>query len=129
MSTNEVADAITKLDSVDIANVYGVHLDGADGRAGMATIVPAEGAEFDPEAFYAHAAAELPHYAVPAFVRVAGGVSLTATFKLRKVDLVREAYDIEAVADPIYYRDDKAKTFQRLNPKAYQRLLAAEIRF
>jgi len=129
VSTNEVGDAIQTLDSVEIANVYGVAIEGADGKAGMVTIVPAEGASFDPAAFYAHVCKELPAYARPAFVRVADSVALTATFKLQKTQLVKDGYDPAGIADSLYYRDDDAGTYAPLDGAAFAEVSDGELRF
>ena len=39
---------------------------------------------------------------------------LTSTFKLRKVDLQRDGYDPARIADPLYVRDDRTRTYVRL---------------
>lgn len=44
----------------------------------------------------------LPGYARPIFIRIANKADLTATFKLRKVDLQREGFDITKIKDTIY---------------------------
>jgi len=95
----------------------------------MVAIVPAAKATFDPAGFYEHVKGALPVYARPAFVRVANSVELTATFKLRKVDLVGAGFDPSVVSDPIFYRDDSAATFVPLDDAAHKQILAGEIRF
>ena len=95
----------------------------------MVAIVPASKATFDPAEFYAHVKGVLPVYARPAFVRVATSVELTATFKLRKVDLVGAGFDPSVVPDPVFYRDDAASTFVPLDGQAHKKILAGKIRF
>src|SRR5205085_2630213 len=83
VATQEVGDALAGAPGVTEANVYGVRVPGEDGRAGMAAVVLAGGATFDGAAFYAHAAAHLPSYARPAFVRVVSEMDVTGTLKQR----------------------------------------------
>lgn len=128
VSTNEVGDAVQRHADIDVANTYGVHVEGADGQAGMVTLVLRPGATFDPTSFYRHVEAELPVFARPAFVRLANTASLTATFKLRKVELVREGYDPDVVTDELFYRDDDGKTYRTLDQDALGRIRRGEVR-
>jgi len=128
VSTNEVADALVRHAPIEIANVYGVKVPGADGRAGMAALVMHEEASFDPDAFYAHVERELPPFARPAFVRVVDTASLTATFKLKKVELVKEGFDPDVVDDPLFVRDEDAGTYASLDEDMHSRVEAGEIR-
>ena len=129
VSTFEVADAIQMYPDVELANVYGVHLEGADGKPGMVTLVLTEGSELDPAGFFHHVKDVLPSYGRPAFVRVAEAMAVTATYKLRKVDLVEEGFDPTKTADPLYYRDDRAQTYAPLDEAVLARIQAGEIRF
>ena len=129
VSTFEVADAIQLFRGVELANVYGVHLEGADGKPGMVALVLGEGVELDPADLYHHVKEHLPAYALPAFVRVATTLAVTATFKLRKVDLVDEGFDPKKTPDPLFFRDDRAQTYAPLDEVALERILAGEIRF
>ncbi|MCA0186734.1 MAG: long-chain-acyl-CoA synthetase, partial [Proteobacteria bacterium] len=72
----------------------------------MAAVVMQPGRVFDPAAFYALTEARLPRYAAPQFVRVSREADMTASFKLRKVDLQRQGYDPTAFDDPLYVRDE-----------------------
>src|SRR5438552_3257326 len=116
VATQEVADALNGAPGVSEANVYGVEVPGAEGRAGMAAVVLADGARFDGGSFYAHAASHLPAYARPAFVRVVPEMDVTGTLKQRKQALAAEAYDLERVRDPLYVRDDAGSTYRPLTP-------------
>ena len=52
VSTTEVASVLQGDESIEIANVYGVEVPRAEGRAGMVALVMKEGRSFDPDAFY-----------------------------------------------------------------------------
>lgn len=125
VSTQQVAEILSPFPGVAVANVYGIAIPGHDGRAGMAALALQNGFDphsFDGKAFYAHCLAKLPHYAVPVFVRLQNEASLTGTFKLRKVELQREGFDLTRVKDPLYVRDDHLQTFVHLTPDRVARL-------
>jgi fatty-acyl-CoA synthase len=128
VSTNEVGDAVQRHEAVEIANTYGVAVEGADGRAGMVALLLKPGHTFDPDSFYAHVSSALPSFAQPAFVRIVNAASLTATFKLKKVDLVRDAYDPERVDDDLYFRDDQGRTYARIDQQSIGRIRAGQVR-
>jgi len=114
VSTQEVAEALASFPGLESANVYGVVVPGAEGRAGMAALVLTAPDTFDGRAFYAFTAERLPAYAAPVYVRLVRQADVTTTFKLRKVDLQRDGYDLARVSDPLYVRDDAAHTYVRL---------------
>jgi fatty-acyl-CoA synthase len=116
VSTQEVAEVLAEFPGVEIANVYGVKMPDADGRAGMAALVLGDPAAFDGRAFFEFAEERLPSYATPVFVRLAGEADMTTTFKLRKVDLQRDGYDPARVKDPLYVRDGAAGAYVPLVP-------------
>ena len=96
VSTQEVAEAMTSQPGVHLCAVYGVEVPGADGRAGMAAVTLEADTRLDGEALYYGLENALPNYARPAFVRIQQKPELTGTFKLRKVELQQQGYDIEA---------------------------------
>lgn len=102
VATTEVEGAFGRVDCVDSATVYGVRIPGADGRAGMAAVVTAEGRDFDPDACAKVLSECLPAYAVPLFVRIVDEVDQTSTFKIKKSDLKKDGYDTSVVSDPLY---------------------------
>src|SRR5437667_379465 len=116
VAAQEVADLLAGTPGVTEANVYGVPVPGEDGRAGMAALVLAEGARFDGAALYAHAERHLPAYARPALVRLVREMDVTGTLKQRKLALAAEGYDPACVADPLFVRDDAARTYVSLTP-------------
>ncbi|MGH7092452.1 MAG: AMP-binding enzyme, partial [Stellaceae bacterium] len=126
VSTGEVAEAMTACPGISEAVVYGVVVPGADGRAGMATIVA--GADFDFAALRRHLAAALPDYARPVFVRVRAALDVTETFKQKKQDLVREGFDPAATGDALYIDDRAAGAFVRIDPALHRRIIAGEVR-
>jgi len=122
VSTQEVAEALAPFPGLALANVYGVHVPGHDGRAGMAALLMAPNEPFDGARFYAHVDGVLPRYAAPLFVRLLAQVETTGTFKLRKVNLQEEGFDLARVADPLFLRDDEARAYVPLTAE-----LAADV--
>jgi fatty-acyl-CoA synthase len=126
VSTSEVAEVINSFPGVEDANVYGVTVVGRDGRAGMAAIV-CHG-NCDLAALHAHLAKNLPDYARPLFLRIRGELEMTATFKQKKIDLVREGFNPAATRDPIFFNDSRSQAFVRLDADLYRRIESGEMR-
>jgi fatty-acyl-CoA synthase len=129
VSTNEVAEVCSRFPGVETANVYGVQVPGADGRAGMIALALGEKGVFRPETFYAHVDSSLPAYARPAFVRLVTATSLTATFKLKKNELQAEGFDPRKTSDLLFYRDDARRSYEPLDAAAHERVLRGALRF
>jgi len=101
VSTNEVAEALNRAPGVIEANVYGVEVPGAEGRAGMASLNIDD--TFSLDAFAAHVERNLPGYQRPYFLRLQRDMRITGTFKHQKVDYRREGYDPARTSDPLYF--------------------------
>jgi fatty-acyl-CoA synthase len=125
VATSEVAAAITAFPGIVEAAVYGVHIPGTEGAAGMAAIV-CEG-PLDLAALRAHLARRLPAYARPLFVRVMAKIAVTGTFKHTKSDLQREGYD-PAAGDAIYFDDPARREFVPLDGALYASVQAGKMR-
>jgi fatty-acyl-CoA synthase len=126
VSTTEVADAIAAYPGVLEAVVYGVTIPCTEGRAGMAAVVASQ--ELDLTTFRQHLAERLPEYARPLFLRIRAKMELTATFKPKKEDLVREGYDPTAIIDAIYFNDRVSQSFVKLDTLLYERLQTGNVR-
>jgi fatty-acyl-CoA synthase len=126
VATSEVSEAIGAFPGVEQACVYGVAIPGADGRAGMATLVASH--PLDLAAFREHLVNRLPEYARPLFLRLRSQIQTTATFKLVKNELVREGYDPAATGDIIYFHDGTRQAFVPLDQALYDRIQAGKIR-
>ena len=125
VSTTEVAGVLAQAPGVREAIVYGVAVPGADGRAGMASLVV--GPEFDIKALAAQVDAALPGYAAPLFVRLQHEAEVTGTFKYRKIDLVTAGFDPDLVNGPVFYRNP-VKGYVRLTRPTYQKIVSGEMR-
>lgn len=93
VATTQVEGALGGHPAVDGAVVYGVDIEGTDGKAGMAAVTLRDGETFDGKAVAEHLYDKLPTYAVPLFVRVVDSLEQTSTFKSQKVALRKLGYE------------------------------------
>jgi fatty-acyl-CoA synthase len=97
-----------------------------DGRAGMAALVTAPG--FDVADLALKLAGNLPAYARPIFIRLRPEMEITGTFKLRKVELVREGFDPNTVDDPLYVFDTGTERYVPLDVARYEAILSGSVK-
>ncbi len=126
VATSEVAEAISVYPGVLEANIYGVHVSGHDGRAGMAALVV--GDDFDMTDFGPYLTQQLPEYARPLFIRMQAQIEATGTFKQRKVDLVKQGFNPGTIEDRIYFNDARSGEVQILDTTLYHRIIEGEQR-
>ena len=120
VSTTEVAERLQAAPGVREASVYGVAVEGADGRAGMAGLVVDP--DFDVAAFSDYVGRELPSFAQPVFVRILPQIDVTGTFKPRKMDLIADGFDPAKAKGPLYLRDAK-KGYVKLTKVGFEKIL------
>ena len=126
VATNEVSDVVSKYPGVELANAYGVEVPGAEGRAGMVAMTVNE--DFDMSGFADHCRSALPPYAVPLFIRLQSEAETTGTFKFRKVELVKEGYDLAASEDPVWFLEPGAGGYVLMEERHQDALAAGEYR-
>jgi fatty-acyl-CoA synthase len=124
VSTSQVAEALTQAEGVQHANVYGVEVPGADGRAGMAALVVDK--SFDLGAFAGVVDQRLPDYARPLFLRLTHDLDATGTFKPKKVELKADGFDPDKVKDPLYFRS-AGNGYVPLDAAAYAEICAGKL--
>lgn len=107
VATTELETALTTAPGIEHAVAFGTEVPDCDGRAGMAAIQLAAGAEFDPRALAQHLYTELPVYAVPLFLRIVPSVDTTSTFKNIKVQLRDQGYS-DVGDDPVWVLKGRA---------------------
>jgi len=125
VSTAEVSQQLTGCDGVQEAIVYGVSVEGYDGRAGMASLVV--GPEFDLVTFASHVEAQLPAFARPLFIRLTTEVETTGTFKYRKLDLVEQGFDPAKITQPLFFKKP-GEGYVPITPALYNQINAGEFR-
>lgn len=114
VATSEVEGVLARLSFLEHAVVYGVKVEGFDGRAGMAAVSVKPGLKLDLEMLARHLVSSLPAYAVPLFIRQLNGVETTGTFKYQKVQLKKEGIDQTLFGDPIYRFNAASQNYDHL---------------
>lgn len=112
VATSEVEGVLAKLPFLEHAVVYGVKLEGVDGRAGMAAVAVKRGRRLDLKAMANHLVSNLPAYAVPQYVRVLKLVETTGTFKYQKVKLKKEGIDQNQFHDSLYQFNADTQSYE-----------------
>lgn len=104
VSTTEVENVLLQHPQIAEVVAYGVEIANTNGRAGMVAITPSESlAALDMRELLQFAHGQLPHYAVPLFLRIKVKMETTGTFKYQKMKLKEEAFDpAKAGNDPVY---------------------------
>ena len=130
VSTTEVENCISQFGSISDVIVYGVEVPETNGRAGMAAIWLKDGALFNPHEFYQYMRSVLPAYATPLFVRIAKeAMETTGTFKYKKTDLKKQAFDISQLKDEVWVCLPKENAFQKIDQTLLKKINAAEYSF
>ena len=131
VSTNEVAEALAVFEGIKLPNVYGVAMPDTDGRAGMAAVTLDDTNSLDGAALAAHVDKFLPAYARPIFIRVQPEAETTGTFKYRKVELVKDGYDLTKLkeGERIYVRLPGSDAYDILTPELQDKTDKGEINF
>ena len=125
VSTMEVAAILNKYPEVLDSNVYGVEVESADGRAGMALMNVS--AEFDFEVFSEHVEKNLNTFQRPCFIRIAEVMKTTGTFKHQKEDLKKQGFNPAVIEDQLYFY--QKGRYVEIDDSLYQRIQSGEERF
>ena len=126
VSTTQVEATMSNVLTLEDVIVYGVQIQGMDGRAGMAAIAGGE-ESVDLDALVTKLFLLLPPYAVPRFLRF-GSTEITGTFKLKKTRLRDEGFDLTKVSDAVYMLDLSEKRYVPFTQELQEKLLQGEIR-
>lgn len=127
VSTSEVEGLISNILKLKDVVVYGVEVPGIEGRAGMAAILD-EHETLNLDSLSENLAMVLPPYARPMFIRLLKSVETTGTFKIRKVDLKKESFDVTKVQDKIYYMDVRSGQYKPVTPEIYKDICEGKIK-
>ncbi|XP_023345858.1 long-chain fatty acid transport protein 4 [Eurytemora carolleeae] len=126
VSTAEVEVTVSKLLDGLAVVAYGVQIPGLEGRAGMVCI-QAESSSIDLEKMILELSNQLPSYARPIFYRFSQDLDITGTYKLKKVKLCEEGFNICCVSDPILFLDRNLK-LHTLNQDIYNSIIDGTIK-
>ena len=73
----------------------------------------------------------MPAYQRPVFIRVQPEIEMTGTFKFRKVELVKEGYDVTKFEDGVssYFYSKQEKSFIPLTIEMVRKIDSGELKF
>ncbi len=128
VSTQEVESILMDFEAVELATVYGVHIENMTGQAGMASVVKMPETKWDWGEFVDFAQKNLPSYAIPRFIRFREKLEMTSTLKVKKVNLRNEGFDPSLVREPLYFWDEDRGTYLELDRVNYGRIISGEVR-
>jgi fatty-acyl-CoA synthase len=126
VAASEVSEVISAFAGVKHANVFGVRVPAAEGRAGMAALVLER--ELDLAAFRDHLVSRLPPYARPLFLRVQESMDVTGTFKYSSADLAKDAYNPLVNPEGLYFNHPDLQAFVPVDQGLYNSIQAGLIR-
>src|SRR5690554_132002 len=130
VSTTEVENIFDAFEEIEETIVYGVEIPNTNGKAGMATVVPADKSKgIDLDRLYAYLQQNLPPYAIPVFIRVTDGIEKTGTFKYKKTDLQKEGYSLNRSEDQVYALLPGTKQYTLVTPAILEGIEQNQYRF
>jgi len=130
VSTTEIEEVFNSFEQVLMSSVYGVKIPHTDGRAGMAAIVPGvDLSKFDFKVLYQLLNENLAPYAIPIFLRFKPELSVTHTFKLKKLKLKREGFDLENIGDPLFILLPNESEYIPLTKEIYENIQKQKYNF
>ncbi|MFX1572497.1 MAG: long-chain-acyl-CoA synthetase [Promethearchaeota archaeon] len=129
VSTEEVESIINTFEQIDMCSVYGVIIPHTEGRAGMVSVHKSTDREIDLNALLNFLQKNIPHYAIPKFVRIVNEFSFTATFKIKKITLKKEGYNIKEINDPLYVLLPNSSEYIPLTEDIFQGITAGKYQF
>ena len=130
VSTSEIEKVINAFDHTIGSTVYGVKIQGTDGRAGMAAIIPASSVEeFDIGGFSKFLIEALPSYAMPKFIRFKTEFETTGTHKIKKNVLREAGFNIHQISEPILVMLPGKDQYEPLTEPLYQEILDGKYKF
>ncbi|CAL4182209.1 unnamed protein product, partial [Meganyctiphanes norvegica] len=126
VSTMEVEAYISKIVEGKDTAVFGIKMPGCEGAAGMAVIADPEDS-LDIADLLQEIKKVLPPYARPVILRICNKIDLTGTFKIQKVSLKKEGFDISVVSDHMYFLNTQQTKYLPLTADLYQNILQSKV--
>ncbi|MFX0189003.1 MAG: long-chain-acyl-CoA synthetase [Candidatus Hodarchaeota archaeon] len=124
VSTSEVEAILNSHESIHTSAVYGVTIPNTEGKACMAATKLDPSIKFDIEDFSRFVCEVLPGYSIPIFIRICDDLETTSSsFKIRKINLKQEAYNLKSIRDKLIYWDPRLKKYIPFNKLEYQKIM------
>jgi len=129
VSTLEIESILNSYQSIYMSAVYGVSIPNTEGKAGMAAIKLNPSLKFEIDDFSRFIVDVFPLYSIPIFIRICEDeLEITGPFKIKKINLQREGYDIELITDIVYLWNQQDKKYIFLDNDLYQKLISGELK-
>ncbi len=125
VSTMEVAAILNNASGVMDCNVYGVQIDSAEGKAGMAAMNVSD--EFSFISFIEHVNKNLNTFQKPYFLRLTKEMQTTGTFKHQKEDLKKQGFNPSLIKDKLYFL--QKNNYVEIDQALYNRIHSGDERF
>ena len=125
VSTMEVAAILNNASGVMDCNVYGVQVDSAEGKAGMAAMNVSD--EFSFISFIEHVNKNLNTFQKPYFLRLTKEMQTTGTFKHQKEDLKKQGFNPSLIKDKLYFL--QKDNYVEIDQALYNRIHSGDERF
>ena len=125
VSTMEVAAILNNASGVMDCNVYGVQVDSAEGKAGMAAMNVSD--EFSFISFIEHVNKNLNTFQKPYFLRMTNEMQTTGTFKHQKEDLKKQGFNPSLIKDKLYFL--QKDNYVEIDQALYNRIHSGDERF
>ena len=125
VSTMEVAAILNNASGVMDCNVYGVQVDSAEGKAGMAAMNVSD--EFSFISFIEHVNKNLNTFQKPYFLRLTKEMQTTGTFKHQKEDLKKQGFNPSLIKDKLYFL--QKDNYIEIDQALYNRIHSGDERF
>jgi len=125
VSTMEVEGIVSELLRQQDCVVYGVEVPHCEGKAGMLALAEQQ---VDLKQLVKQMRTKLAPFAIPVFIRIVDQIEATGTFKLPKVKLQQQGYNVNKLSDPIYLVDLKNNDCNRVTPELYDKLMSGEVK-
>ena len=125
VSTMEVAAILNNASGVMDCNVYGVQIDSAEGKAGMAAMNVSD--EFSFKSFIEHVDKNLNTFQKPYFLRLTKEMQTTGTFKHQKEDLKKQGFNPSLIKDKLYFL--QKDNYIEIDHTLYNRIHSGDERF
>jgi len=129
VSTMEVETILNTFGGFEMCNVYGVEIPNTDGKAGMICIKLDDNKSFDTDSFSQFVSENFPKYSIPIFIRIKNELEFTGTHKLRKGNLRKQGFDINAIKDQMYFWDSVSKRYKIFDRDQHQNLMNGKLIF
>ena len=128
VSTLEVESILNSFPAIHLSAVYGIAIPNTEGKAGMAAIKLNQSLKFEIDDFSRFVVDVLPGYSIPMFIRIRDDLETTGPYKIKKVDLRKEAYNVNIIQDPLNFWDSSRKKYVPFTNSLYQDIMDGKLR-